>query len=177
VHWDWTAIGTISALAGVGVTLFFNTMSQRQTREGQRLTQQGQKQDRELAEAGAKRSEAAARLTEEYTRRVVDALELIAESGFGSSKPKVEWSLRRDAGDRFRLENVGDALARDVTLTAHESLGGLIDMHGGPDLAPREAMTFIAAPSFETSDMTITVTWDDESGAPAGSWKYPLPYS
>lgn len=75
---DWQAIGTIVALAGVIVTFVLTLRSEQ-------LTRSGLDQDRELAERSASRSEAAARLTEEYTRRVVDALESRARLGVGGT--------------------------------------------------------------------------------------------
>lgn len=178
---DWQGVGTLVALLGVIATLVLNLRSEKLTRAGQDLTLKGQRQDREISENSALRSEAAARLTEDYTRRVVDALERIAREGLGSaSSPeqlRVAWSLDHHSGDMYRLTNTGNATAQHVDVSAHESMGGLMALQGGPDLAPGEAMTFMAAPSMATSDSTITVTWlqPDASPEPLGRWRYPLP--
>lgn len=165
-----TAIGVLVALAGVIVTLILTLRSEKLTRDGQRL-------EREQAEAGAARSEAAARLTEEYTRRVVEALETMAA---GEAAPevratvgRVRWSLDQFRGDTFILTNVGQTLARDVRISAHESLH-LINVER-KDLAPDEAMTFMAAVSFGTRDTTITVRWIEGDTGEERTWRYPLP--
>jgi hypothetical protein len=178
MRWDWQAIGTIVAIAAVAVTLIFNLVSLRLTRDGQRLIELGQQQDREMAEATAQRSEAAARLTEEYTQRVVDALEAIAMSGIGGGParlPKVAWSMDHHVGDTYRLTNTGDAKAWNVTLTSDETLH-LLKVTGGPDLGEGEALTFVASVHMGTRDRTISVTWNsDGQGTPGGTWRYPLP--
>ena len=178
MRWDWQAIGTIVAIAAVAVTLIFNLVSLRLTRDGQRLIELGQQQDREMAEATAQRSEAAARLTEGYTQRVVDALEAIAMSGIGGGParlPKVVWSMDHHIGDTYRLTNTGDAKAWNVTLTSHETLR-LLNVTGGPDLGEGEALTFMASVHWGTRDRTISVTWNsDGQGTPGGTWRYPLP--
>lgn len=178
---DWQGIGTLVALLGVIATLVLNLRSEKLTRVGQELTLKGQQQDREISENSALRSEAAARLTEDYTKRVVDALERIAREGLGvgsSPEPlRVSWSLEHHSGDMYRLTNTGNVTAGQVDVSAHESMGGLMELRGGPDLAPGEALTFMAAPSMATSDSTITVTWlqPDSAPDPLGRWRYPLP--
>ena len=178
MRWDWQAVGTIVAIAAVAVTLYFNLLSQRQTRAGQKLIEQGQQQDLEVAEATAQRSEAAARLTEGYTQRVVDALEAIARSGIGGGParlPKVAWSMDHETGNYYRLTNTGDAKAWNVTLTSDETLR-LLNVTGGPDLGEGEALTFMASVHMGTRDRTISVTWNsDGQGTPGGTWRYPLP--
>jgi hypothetical protein len=81
------------------VALWFNLRLLRLRHEGQQLTRDGQQQDRQIAEATAERSEAATRLTEEYTRRVVDALEALA-AGATAERPPAwfgRWCSRREA--------------------------------------------------------------------------------
>jgi hypothetical protein len=163
---DWQAIGTLVALVGLIASL--------------RITRSGQKQEREIAENTASRAEAAARLTEDYTRRVVDALERMAATGLGGigapHEPKVVWNLVHQAGDMYRLTNTGDADARSVAISGHESMGGLIGTTEADEIQPGEAITFMAAPSMATSDFTITVTWlQPGDGAVTGRWRYPLP--
>lgn len=178
MRWDWQAIGTIAAIAGVAIVLIFNLLSQRQTRAGQRLIEQGQQQDREIAEATAQRSEAAARLTESYTQRVVDSLEAIARSGIGGGSArsaKVAWSMDHDDGVVYRLTNTGDSKAWNVRLGSDATLG-LISVPVAPDLGAGDAITFGAVESMATRDRTITVDWDsDGQGTGGGTWRYPLP--
>jgi hypothetical protein len=193
MHFDWqtlkwqesadiaTTVGVIITALGLIATLIVTTVlslrSERLTRQGLELTRHGLDQDRINAENTASRAEAAARVTEGYTSRVVEALEAMATKGIpGVSPPsgsRVRWSLAHVGGERYILTNVGNAVAEDVAVSSHESLP-LLGIQGGPDLGPDEAMSFIAAPSFSTSDITITVEWDDED-ASRGVWKYPLP--
>lgn len=161
---DWQAIGTIVALLGVIASLI--------------VTIRGQRQDRTLAENSAARSEAASRLTEGYTARVVEALEVIAATGrLGGGPttvaPRVKWSMRHHDGDTYIVENVGDAVAQCVVLSSDPTLG-LVGITGGPDVAPGEAMTFLAVLTFGTRDSTITVAWTGPDGT-TGEWRYPLP--
>lgn len=177
---DWPAVGSISTavgvlivLVGVIVTFIFTQRSQRLTREGQAL-------DREQAASAASRSEAAAALTEEYTRRVVEALEIMARQGSAtgdlpSAPLGVRWSLRSWGGSTYLLKNDGDTTARDVRVTAHETLG-LIPPEPEPQtLQPGEALTFMASQTLGTTDSTITVQWDEDDADGTGTWKYPLP--
>ncbi len=43
------------------------------------------------------------------------------------------------------------------------------------DLGPGEALTFLAARSFATSDSTKTVTWTEDRDDNRKTWRYPLP--
>lgn len=161
---DWQAIGTIVALVGLIATLI--------------LTIRGQKQERQIAEATASRAEAAARLTEGYSERVVIALESLAGKGVGHGAvlpAVVRWAMRHQAGDAYVLENIGGAAATGVEIEGHATLGRLLRTSGGPDLAPGEAMTFMAAPSLATSDFTITVNYRTGDGE-QHHWRYPLPF-
>ena len=163
---DWQAIGTAVALLGVIGSLW--------------VAIRGQSQDRTIAENTASRAEAAARLTEEYTQRVVVALEALAERGLGAASPHipiVRWLLRRGSGDSFVLENQGDAPAHEVTVEGHRSLIGPDITAGDPSrIAPGEAIKFLAAMSMATSDTTVTVTWTETPGDDQPQqWRYPLP--
>ncbi len=165
----WQAIGVMIAMLGVIATFVLNLRSQKLTREGQR-------QDRELAGNAASRSEAAARLTEEYTRRVVDALEAIAIGTGSVPAASVAWELVQASKDGYRLTNVGQATAHRVLVAGHESLGGLINLPEEPaDLQPGEALAFYAGVTFGTTDLTITVAWLDDDGI-EHTWRYPLPF-
>ena len=163
-----TTVGTLVALVGVVVGLVMNVRSERLTREGQEL-------ERAQAEATAARSEAAAALTEEYTSRAITALETMARGGdpAGTSAPRgVSWSLTHHSGDSYLLTNSGDARARHVSVSADETL--ILRPFEPRDLEAGEAVTFIAAASMATRDMTITVTWQDLD-AELRQWRYPLP--
>lgn len=158
----WQAVGTIVAMLGVIVTLVLTLRGQRLTRH---LTEKAQVHADEMAERSASRSEAAARVSEGYTARVVEALEAMAT---GSASPRhVRWSITHSVGDTYVLANSGEATATNVDVTGHESLFGLNVVPPDQDraLGPGEALSFMAAASLATTDMTITVRWDDPDGA------------
>jgi len=167
------ALGTLVALVAVAVTLWGS-------RQDQAIARAAMQQDQRNAEAQALRTEAAAGLTEEYTRRVVDALERVASQGLGGGpavRPKVAWSLVHGGGDLYRLTNEGDLTAEAVMVNTHKTLQVFGFEGAGPDVRPGEAMTFYAAPDMGTEDMTVTVAWtDSESAEPVQTWRYPLPY-
>lgn len=166
---DWTAIGVIVTGLGVIVTAVGVINSGR-------LTRQGLEQEEQLSENAAKRSEAAARLTEEYTRRVVDALEQMASQGVGGAVilARVRWDLAHHQGDRYRLTNVGELPALSVEVETDETLP-MQDLQGGPDLRPGEALTFMAIMMAGTADSTVTVRWHEEDSEDQQIWRYPLP--
>ncbi len=158
-----TAIGTVVALLGIIVALYFNRRSLAL--------------DRRNGEATAARAEAAAAMSADSTDRIVEALGAIslAEAGSASPAPRFTWSLEKVSGSMYRLTNTGNAKAWHVKIDSDESLD-LIDVPEDRDLDTTEAVSFYAAPSLATRDMTITVTWDgDEQGSPGGTWRYPLP--
>jgi hypothetical protein len=165
-----TTVGTFVALVGVAGSLVLTLRSEALTRRGQEL-------EREQADAAAARSEAAAALTEEYTRRVVEALEAMATGSaeqVGVRSPlRVGWTMRNHGGDTYVLENVGDATAERVTLTADESM--IFNPPEVVDVAPGDAISFMAALSLATRDSTITVKWSEPGTADMRTWKYPLP--
>lgn len=113
--------------------------------------------------------------SEEYSLRVVEALERIARGNEaallgGPFKPpapprRVRWTLNHFRGDSCQLTNAGDATAHDVTVTADQSLP-LMSVPPPADVRPDEAWTFLAAPSFGTNDSTITVGWTDDEVDP-----------
>jgi hypothetical protein len=165
----WQTIADIAAAVGVVVAITFGIRSDKVTRDGQ-------KAEKDIAENAALRSEHAAALTEDYTRRVVEALEKIASSGgvggYLRLTPKVAWTLAFSQGKEYILTNVGDTVAMNVAISAHPSLP-LMNLPAPHDLAPGEAETFLATRTLATSDSTITVTWTDEDGE--HTWRYPLP--
>lgn len=175
---DWEKFSDQATVVGVGVALMVGIATtvvmirqEKATRDGQRIQQQ-------QAVTAAERSEAAARLTEEYTRRVVEALETMAAHRPGRlstplDSPSVRWSLVHHQGDAYRLENVGSAEADDVSVAAHRTM--ILRAPEPQALRPGEALTFIAARSMATSDSTITVRWATRGNAEEQSWRYPLP--
>ncbi|WP_204038222.1 hypothetical protein [Micromonospora qiuiae] len=167
-----TVLGVVVALAvGIATTIVM-IRQEKVTRDGQRL-------QREQAEATAARTEAAAALTEEYTRRVVEALETMAAN---STKPAItseakaaRWTLVHQHRSRYLLTNVGNADAKNVRVSAHESLP-LLGLDEAPEeVRPHEAVSFLAVRAFGTRDSTITVTWTDSETGEDRTWKYPLP--
>jgi hypothetical protein len=165
----WQTIADVATAVGVVVAIAFGIRSDRVTRDGQ-------KEQKEIAENAASRSEHAAALTEDYTRRVVEALEKIASAGSVNGglrlTPKVRWTLAPSTGNEYILTNVGDAVARGVTISAHESLP-MMNVPSARDLAQGEAVTFVATRTLATSDSTVTVAWADDDGDQI--WRYPLP--
>lgn len=133
--------------------------------------------------SAALRSEAAARLSQDNAENIVLALAKIAAAAKAPSaaelpRQMVRWSLKWDTGDRYILVNIGDAVAKDVQVSSHESLGLLHVTRPGSDLQPDEALTFLAVLTFGTTDTTITVTWRDtheHEVSDKSTWRYPLP--
>lgn len=167
-----TAVGTAVALVGVVVGMVFTRRSEKLTREGQDL-------ERRHAEATAARSEAAAALTEEYTLRVVEALETMAGAAGTPAttgeltRRGVRWNLAHHSGDTFILTNIGNETARSVRVSAHETM--IMRPPDEQDLEPGEAQTFLAAMSLATKDSTIRVEWVEGDDGERQTWKYPLP--
>lgn len=176
----WQTVAAIATTVAVVVAIAGLIAEWRRSRKSQELTRIGLDQDREIAEATASRAEAAAALSEDYTRRVVEALEAMATRGIPGAAsapapaPAVRWSLVHHSGDTYRLTNEGTLEARDIEVGSHESLW-LSHVKGGPNLSAGEALTFMAAPSLATSDMTITVSWLDDASSGRRTWRYPLP--
>lgn len=175
---DWQEVSDQATVIGVGVALLVGIATTVVMIRQEKVTRDGQQLQLEQARAAAERSESAARLTEEYTRRVVEALETMArqtggETGTQPVVPRVRWSLEYHQGDAYRLTNIGDAVAENVRVTAHKSL--ILRTPQPETLGPDEAMTFIAARSMATSDSTITVRWSGGDSGEEQSWRYPLP--
>jgi hypothetical protein len=175
---DWEAAAAIGVLVGALVTGFGVIVTSILNIKSNRLTRQGLEQEQAIAENSAARSEAAARLTEEYTRRIVDALEKIAAEGPGGRAfqlpTRVSWELVHHGGDRYRLTNTGEREALDVKIETHETLG-VSSVEGSTNLGPGEALTFMAAPTMATKDSTVTIRWRQPDEDSDFSWRYPLP--
>ncbi|MCU1480131.1 MAG: hypothetical protein JWQ19_917 [Subtercola sp.] len=176
------AVGTIVALAGLAATVLFTRRGQRL--DLQRVTEEAQRAERSnaAAEAAAERSERAASLTIDTLGRIADAVESIAlkpangSTLYAEAAPLgVKWSLNHFQGDTYILTNVGGVIAIQVDVSADESMIGPQNVTGGPDLAPDEAITFMAARTFTTADSTITVTWTTNADGDRDVWRYPLP--
>jgi hypothetical protein len=157
------------------------------------------------SEASAERAEAAAALNIDALTRIADALEQpivsalersaratgeLAEHAADSAIPsysgalnvpflqpaRVKWSLRHFSGDKYILENVGDATAYNVEVSAHESLMQPREWPSAERLGPNENLTFMAVRTLGTSDATIAVSWTPtEDPEEPGVWRYPLP--
>lgn len=174
---DWSAaattVGTLVALVGLAWSFV-------RAKKSDQLVLKGQETERQASESSAARAEAAAALSELYTRRVVDALERIANDGLGAAEQPtmgVRWSMVHDRGDTYRLENVGDLAAEHIHLSKHQSLP-VFRAEEDFTLTPGEAKTFMAARVLGTSDSTIAVTWRQQGDAPEAApheWRYPLP--
>ena len=169
---DWSAaattVGTLIALTGLAWSIW-------RAKKADELVLKGQEIERQASESSAARAEAAAALSEQYTRRVVDALERIANEGLERTSPPVgvRWTMVHDRGDTYRLENVGDLTATSIRLDKHESLP-YFEADEGVTLKPGEAMTFMAGRVLGTTDSTILVTWQQGDDQPH-EWRYPLP--
>lgn len=87
----------------------------------------------------------------------------------------VKWSLKWFHGDRYILENMGEATAFEVALSAHESMIGPDRVEGGPGLEPDGALTFFAVQAMQTADSRIRVTWRPSPDAEPEEWSRPLP--
>lgn len=175
---DWETAAAIGILFGAFVTAVGVIVTSILNIKSNRLTRRGLEQEQAIAESSAARSEAAARLTEEYTRRIVDALEKIAAEGLGGVPfdlpPKVRWELVHHGGDRYRLTNTGEREALDVRIETHETLG-VSNVEGSTNLGPGEALTFMAAPTMATKDSTVTIRWRQPDEDTDLTWRYPLP--
>jgi hypothetical protein len=175
---DWQELADLATVLGVGVALFVGISTTIVMIRQEKVTRDGHELQRELSKVSAERAEAAARLTEEYTQRVVDALEAIARQGTRAEPHRltpVRWSLVNHNRSRYLLTNEGEVEASNVRVSAHKSLS-LLNLPDTPrDISPHEAISFLAAPSLGTKDFTITVQWTDSQSGEEKSWKYPLP--
>ncbi|MEV4117846.1 hypothetical protein [Micromonospora sp. NPDC049645] len=175
---DWQEVSDQATVIGVFIALAVGIATTVVMIRQEKVTRTGQQLQSEHATAAAERAESAARLTEEYTRRVVEALETIASrpegAGLVIAAPRVRWSLTHQDGDKYLLTNVGDAAAHSVRINAHKSLH-LIKPTDGHNIDAGEALGFLAVPTMATLDFTITVEWFDLSSGHKRTWKYPLP--
>jgi hypothetical protein len=104
------------------------------------------------------------------------AADIAASGGTGGrTRPptRVTWTLVHHASGRYVLTNEGDATARDVMISAHESLP-IGDLPPVQDVQPHRVLSFLAARTTGTGESTITVTWTDGQ---ARTWKCTLPPS
>jgi hypothetical protein len=167
VHWpptadEWQTIANAATSFGVIASLGLGIWAL--LREGKH------------GKATAERAEAAARLTEDYTRRVVDALERMAEAGQGAARPRgVLWTLEASTGSGYMLKNEGDTDAENVTIKHDPTLRLMDQPPGGVRVGAREAITFLAAITFGTKDTTVTVQWNEPGSDETKEWRYPLP--
>jgi hypothetical protein len=182
--WTWEAtatiiqaLATVVALTGVAVTFFFSYRAER--RERMRGAEEAKR-----ADAAAERSERAAALSIDTMERIAEAIENLAAKEFGrpsivapAPPARVRWALTHFDGHTYMLQNIGNATAYRVQLSADETLltpGTLPDDRA---LRPDDSVTFLAVVTFATRDTTITVEWsdDDREDAAREVWRYPLP--
>ncbi|MDR2252484.1 MAG: hypothetical protein LBD97_01250 [Bifidobacteriaceae bacterium] len=152
-----TALGVLVAIISVIVTAVFGVRAER---------------------AAATRAERAAALSDDNLRRAIEALERIADqsaAGTAVAQPKVAWKLTHQKGDTYLTENVGDRAARQAEVDTAPDAHMVFRRPDPRDLAPGEALTFVAARSMATSDSTMTVSWIDEDDHDRHLWHYPLP--
>jgi phage repressor protein C with HTH and peptisase S24 domain len=102
----------------------------------------------------------------------------IAEEALRISKeahrPAVAWNVQYEAGDTYKVTNVGTADAWDVEIE-HE---GMVRGYGEsvePRLRPTEAKVFMAAVHMQTRDNTVYVRWSDDPDGQRHLWRHPLP--
>jgi hypothetical protein len=162
----WTASSVvISALLAVGTLL---------------VAMQTMAVTRSRARASAERAESAARLAVDNNDRLVAAISGLALGGAGASGATgVRWALTPTRGALFTLQNVGDASAYEVDVSAHPTMARF-EVHDGDRAEVRkdEALTLFAVPAWQTTDRTITVKWRegaDPANAEPRDWRYPLP--
>lgn len=138
------------------------------------------------SQAAAERAEAASRLSIDTLSRIADALESLAQAGppsatthtyqgLSANRARVAWSLVHHAGDTYLLENIGDATAFDVALSADETLLTQGEWKRADEVKSGEAITFMAVRTLGTRDSTITVQWKADGGDDVETWRYPLP--
>lgn len=129
--------------------------------------------------ASANRSEAAARLSDENSRLAIAALEKIAARQPGHEPQqvatKVAWAMTHYKGDTYQLQNIGNKTAYEVEVDPARDANMIFRKPDVADLNPAEALTFLAARSMATSDITITVTWIERGDSTPHKWRYPLP--
>ncbi|MEV4493166.1 hypothetical protein AB0K04_23990 [Micromonospora coxensis] len=175
---DWQEVSDQATVLGVFVALIVGLATTVVMIRQEKVTRRGQQLQSEYSTAAAERAESAARLTEEYTRRVVEALETMAARPAGAevviAAPRVRWSLEHHDGDKYLLKNIGEAAAYSVRISADESLH-LMKPSDGLNVDAGDALGFIAVPSMATRDLTITVEWFDLSSGQKRTWMYPLP--
>lgn len=193
------AIVAIITLVGVVGSIWLGRRGQKQDQELAKSEADRAERAQRASEASAERAEAAAALNIDALTRIADALEQPIVSALERSAraatdraeraaesasallpfvqpAHVKWSLRHFSGDKYILENVGDATAYNVEVSAHESLMQPEEWPSAEKLGPNENLTFYAARTFGTSDATIAVSWTPtEDPDDAGLWRYPLP--
>lgn len=177
------SIATIVALLGVIASFFIARRGQEQDLRLARDEADRAERAQRAGAASAQRAENAAALTIDTLTRMAEALEKMAERRSVSPsivptapRPRVSWSLRKDGGDDYVLQNTGDVDAYDVTLTGHESMSHEGAWPAAAVIRPGQLLKFGAQRTPETTDSTITVEWSTRrDGEDRDRWRYPLP--
>lgn len=194
-----TAFIALVTLAGVVGSIVIARIGQKQDQVLATAEADRAERAQGASEASAARAEAAAALNIDALTRIADVLEQSISSALersaqaavqrqerpasGSSDDmpfanpaRVKWSLGHHKGDTYILENIGDATAYNVSVSAAESMLLPRKLPSDAQLEPGEALTFMAARTMGTVDSTITVKWSPtEDLAEEGTWRYPLP--
>jgi len=168
----------VVAVAALIVTVLVARNTLKKTEELSDRDRASLEQIEQATEARAQRSENAAALTIDALDRIASILERQpAVMGPGVAPGKVSWRLIHSRAARYCLENTGDATAYSVEVSGHDTLIGPKAIEGGPDLEAGEALTFTAMRAMQTTDSTITVTWQAAPGDDQErlQWRYPLP--
>jgi hypothetical protein len=125
-----------------------------------------------------RKADAAERRTAQDTQILATQLEEIAKAleAAGSTRIGVRWSLEWVGGDRYRVENVGDAIASEVSILCHETLPLLqTPVMPVPSLEPSDVIDFMAIRTMGTIDATITVAYKTPDGEDK-KWSRALPF-
>ncbi|WP_062213884.1 hypothetical protein [Demequina oxidasica] len=85
----------------------------------------------------------------------------------------VQWGHQRVGQNIHRVENIGDAVAENVTLTVDPTMfrdGDPFD--GAQTVHPGQRLEFVAEASLATADSTVLVSWTEGSGSEVEEWRF-----
>lgn len=86
----------------------------------------------------------------------------------------VKWELKSNGGDTYLVANTGDAVAKHVEVGANDDLH-MAQVPEPEDVAPGEALEFMAIVLGAVKDRRVLVTWRDAQTDETLTWKHPLP--
>lgn len=129
-----------------------------------------------------RKADAAERRAQASSDMFADGLDDIAQSIKGlataSAPPRkgVRWELTWESKSVYRLENIGDEPAHNVSIRSHETLPTKLPEGLPKDrLEPSEGIDFAAIRTMQTQDASITVSWTDSDGRER-TWSRTLPF-